>query len=540
MTFREQNELTNRVANHFRSLGGKTGDVVAVNMENCPEYLALLAGLHKIGMVASLVNTHLRQKVLAHALTICSPRWIVASESLIPAIEDVLPDVSFGKDSIWVWDGKAPADYQERDLSKALAKLSSDPPDTPHKPKFDDHILNIYTSGTTGLPKAAKVSNRRVFFSGYGLGYAMASFNDQDCIYAPLPLYHSMGMYTSWGSALATGAALGIRRRFSGSEFWDDAIKYKATGAVFIGEMPRYLLAQPPKPQDKEHNIKRVICAGLRANIWEEFQERFGIEKIFEFYGATETNVGIMNLEGRPGMLGRLVPLQSTAVKWDPDAETLIRNKQGRCDRIEEGEEGMLIGNLNSIFNLLGYDGYLIGSSEEDNQLKRATDVFRKGDEWFVTGDVVKLHDDRWVSFVDRAGDTYRWKSENVATKEVEMVLDGCPGVCEVNVYGVKVPGVEGAAGMAAVVIDREWDEKSVSEYVRSNLPHYAHPVFIRVCTELPKTSTLKHIKYVLRKDGFDPTKIEDPVYFWDRHTKQYKVLDEDLYTDIVGGNVRL
>jgi acyl-CoA synthetase (AMP-forming)/AMP-acid ligase II len=535
MTYREQQELMNRVANHFQTLGGKPGDVVAVIMENCPEYLTLIAGLNKIGMVASLINTNLRQKVLAHALTVCTPRWIVAGQSLIPAVEEALPDLALGKDTIWVWDGAAPEGYEKRDLGEVLKAVSSGPVDTTHKSQTTGHILNIYTSGTTGMPKAAKISNLRFCLGGHGMGWAMARYSYHDCVYAPVPLYHSLGITAAWGGALANGGAIGLRRRFSASKFWDDAIKYNATAAVMIGEMPRYLLAQTPKPQEKAHKITRVTCAGMRENIWNEFQERFAIDKIFEFYGGTETNVACLNLEGRPGMLGRLWPLMAAVAKWDADTETLYRNEQGRCVRVQPGEEGMLIGKLSSL--LKTFDGYL---SEKDNQAKMATDVFKPGDTWFVTGDVVKVHKGRWVSFVDRAGDTYRWKAENVATKEVEMILDGCPGMTEVNVYGVQVPGEDGAAGMAAVVRDGEWNGQSISEYVSENLPPYAIPLFIRVCAELPKTATLKHIKYVLKKDGFDPSKIEDPLYIWDRHTKQYKILDEDLYADVIGGNVKL
>ncbi|HUT55824.1 MAG TPA: long-chain-acyl-CoA synthetase [bacterium] len=537
MTWRELNALTNKVANHFLSQGGKDGDVVAVFMENCPEYLGLLAGLNKIGMVASLINTHLRQKPLAHALIICNPRWIVASEELVQALEDVIAEAPVGKEAVWVWDGQAPPGYEERDLSRPIAAASDAAPAKVKKPKFDDHVLNIYTSGTTGLPKAARVSNRRVFFSGYALGYALARFASEDCIYVPLPLYHSIGMFVGWGSALATGAAIGIRRRFSASEFFTEAKKFHATGATFIGEMPRYLLAQPPSPHERDHGIRRVITVGLRGNVWETFQQRFGIEQVFEFYGATETSVGIMNVEGKPGMLGRLMPLQAYVVKWDKDSETIVHNEKGRCINCEPGEEGMLIGRINSIFNVLGFDGYV---DDEATRSKLIKGVFSSWDEFFVTGDVVKVHDDRWVSFVDRSGDTFRWKGENVATKEVEIVLDGCPAVGDVNVYGVKVPGQEGAAGMAAVVVDGEWDCECVSKYVVENLPHYARPLFVRLCPELPMTVTLKHQKFGLRSEGFDPAKIKDPIYFWDRRQQSYKLLDEDTYADIVGGNVKL
>jgi acyl-CoA synthetase (AMP-forming)/AMP-acid ligase II len=537
VSYRQLYEEMNRVANHFLALGANTGDTVAVFMENCPEYLALLAGLNRAGLIGSLINTHLRHKVLTHAFTICSPRWIVASASLLPAVEEILADVPVGRPHLWVWDGEAPEAYQERDLARVLPAVSSAAPDKPHRPKFDDHILNIYTSGTTGLPKAARVSNRRVFFSGYALGYCMSRYNYEDCIYAPLPLYHSMGIFVSWGSALATGAALATRRRFSASEFWPEAKKLNATAAIFIGEMPRYLLSLPPGPQDRDHRVRKVITVGLRANVWEEFRRRYGIEKVFEFYGATETNVGIMNLEGRPGFLGRYMPLQAAVVKWDPETETLLRDDKGRCIWCQPGEEGMLIGRKSRILNLLGYDGYL---DEEANQQKAIKGAFSKWDEWFVTGDVVKLHEDRWVSFQDRAGDTYRWKSENVATKEVEMVLDECPLVAEVTVYGVKVPGQEGAAGMAALVCEGEWEEEVMSRHVAEKLPHYARPLFIRLCRELPKTSTMKLIKYTLRNDGFDPAKVQDPIFFWDRGLNRYVRLDEDLYADICAGNIKL
>jgi len=537
VSYRELNEWANRVANFFRSQGAKPGDVVALYMENCPEYLMVVTGLNRIGVVTSLINTHLRHQPLRHAFNICNPRWLIAGVSLLPAIEAVAAELPAGIEETWIWDGKAPAGQEQRDLGPALEKTPASPPANPDKPAFKAHVINIYTSGTTGLPKAARVSNRRIFFSGYALGYALARFSNQDVIYTPLPLYHSIGMFVGWGSVLVTGAGFGIRRRFSASDFWAEAKRFGATGATFIGEMPRFLLAQAPDPSDRDHPVRRVITVGLRANLWEEFQRRFGIEKIFEFYGATETNVGIMNVEGRPGFLGRYMPLQAAVVKWDADRECLLRDEKGRCQWVEPGQEGMLIGRVSSVLNLLGFDGYV---DDEATQTKLIKGAFSSWDEFFVTGDVVKLHEDRWVSFVDRSGDTYRWKGENVATKEVEVVLDSCAEVCDVNVYGVKVPGEEGAAGMAALVREKDWDLDRFSAFVCENLPHYARPLFLRICKEMPMTVTMKHIKYTLRKDGFDPEKIADPVYFFDRREQKYKRLDEDLYQDIVCGNLKL
>ncbi|MCP4682860.1 MAG: long-chain-acyl-CoA synthetase [Desulfobacterales bacterium] len=539
ITYSQLNSQANQVANHFSSLCAKQGDAVAVMMENCAEFLILITGLNKIGVVASLINTHLRKKQLTHALTICSPSFIVASENHVPHIEEVIDNVDLGKEDMWVWDGKAPEGYENRDLNEAVKTASSLPPQNQVKLKFDDHRLNIYTSGTTGLPKAAKVSNRRMLSGGYGVGFSLAGFKSKDVLYVPLPLYHSLAMYVGWGTTLVAGATIAIRRKFSASSFWADAKKNNATGSIVIGELPRYLMAQAPSPIEKEHSIERVITVGLRGNLWEEFQNRFNINQIFEFYGATETNVGIMNIEGRPGMMGKLSSVVGAVVRWDPDTETIIRDKKGRCIKVEEGEEGMLIGRNNVLLNkiLLGFDGYL-NKDETDKKLIKG--VFLPWDEFFVTGDVVKMHEDTWISFCDRSSDSFRWRSENVATQEVESILGDYMKIEEVSVYGVKIPGEEGAAGMAACVFKEKWDDNGLSDFIIDNLPHYARPLFIRICKELPKTSTFKRIKYTLRNEGFNPTQIKDQIYFWDRHQEKYMPLNNDLYEDIVEGNIKL
>lgn len=534
ITWAELNADANRIANLFSSLGAKPGDTVALYMENCPEFMMILAGLSKIGVVTSLINTNLRHKTLSHAMTICSPRWIVVGASLLPVLEEIQEGLPVKRDKIFVWDGEAPADYKDTDLALLTKSVSSENPPKIHRHRLSTHALNIYTSGTTGLPKAARVSNRRWFFSGWALGYAMSNLSSRDVIYVPLPLYHSIGMYVGWGGALVVGAGIGIRRRFSASEFWSEAKRIGATATTFIGEMPRYLLNQPPRPEEKDHGIRQVITVGLRANVWEEFEKRFGIGTIFEFYGATETNVGIMNADGRPGFLGRLVPLQALVVRWDQEAEDFVRDKRGRCIICEPGETGVMLGRS---ISLLGFDGYL---DDRETQAKIMKGVRWPWDEFFNTGDMVKVHEDRWVSFVDRVGDTFRWKGENVATKEVEMILDGHPAVKEINVYGVEVPGQEGRAGMAAAVFEPGWNCEEFSRFVQDNLPHYARPLFLRDCKEMQTTITFKHVKYNLRKEGFSPSVVKDRLYFWDRSREFYVPLEEDLYADIVNGNTRL
>ncbi len=539
ITYGEFDSLSNQVANHFSSLGIKKGDVVAMMMENCPEFLILFTGLNKIGAVASLLNTHLRKKPLTHAINICYPKFIVSGANLVTHIENVIDDITLNKDNIWIWDGKAPAEYEARDLNEKLKTASTAPSENQVKLKFDDQVINIYTSGTTGLPKAARVSNRRIIVGGYGVGYMLAGIRQKDVLYVPLPLYHSLAVYVGWGATLVSGGTIVIRRKFSASNFWTDAKKVNATVSIVIGELPRYLLSQAPGPAEKDHNIKRLITVGLRGSLWEEFRNRFNINQIYEFYGATETNVGVANIEGRPGMMGRIAGVMAAVVRWDPDTETLIRNEKGRCIKVKTGEEGMLLGRKNFFTNklLLGFDGYV---NQEETNKKLIKGVFHSWDEYFITGDVVKMHENKWISFCDRSSDSFRWRSENVATQEIENILSDFTKIEEVSVYGVKIPGEEGAAGMAACVFRDTMDDDGLSDFVIDNLPHYARPLFIRKCKELPKTSTFKRIKYTLRNEGFNPTEVKDPLYFWDRHQEKYMPLNNGLYEDIINGHLKL
>ncbi len=539
VTYGELEALSNQVANHFSSLGIKEGDVVAVMMENCPEFLILVTGLNKIGAVASLINTHLRKKPLVHSINICYPKFIVASANLVTHLDDIIDDITLNKDDIWIWDGKAPAEYKARDLNETLKTASTAPSENQVKLKFDDQVINIYTSGTTGLPKAARVSNRRILIGGYIVGHSLAAITQKDILYVPLPLYHSLALYVGWGTTLVSGGTMVIRRKFSASNFWTDAKKVNATVSVVIGELPRYLLSKAPSPAEKDHNIKKLITVGLRGSLWEEFRNRFNINRIYEFYGATETNVGIVNIEGRPGMMGKIMGIMGAVVRWDPDTETLIRNEKGRCIKAKEGEEGMLLGRKNFLTNklFLGFDGYV---NKEETNKKLIKGVFHSWDEFFMTGDVVKVHKDNWISFCDRSSDSFRWRSENVATQEVENILSDFNEIEEVSVYGVKIPGEEGAAGMAACVFKEAVDGDGLSAFVIDNLPHYARPLFIRICKELPKTSTFKRIKYTLKNEGFNPNEVKDSLYFWDRHQEKYMPLNNGLYENIMNGDVKL
>jgi acyl-CoA synthetase (AMP-forming)/AMP-acid ligase II len=395
-------------------------------------------------------------------------------------------------------------------IDDALEQSSTERDSHGYTPSNSDVYCYIYTSGTTGLPKAAIIRNQRMLGANIGFGRLMHRCGPGDTIYVTLPLYHSSAMFLGWGPALVTGASIALRRKFSASSFWQDIRRFDATSFIYIGELCRYLLNQPPDPKDREHRLRTCAGNGLRPDIWETFQRRFDIPVIREFYGSTEGNTALLNFEGRPGMIGKMQRGQAL-VRCDPMTGELIRNAEGRCERIGEGEIGLLLGRVSKV---LRFDGYLDPAATNK---KLVADVFEDGDQYFDTGDLLELHAGKWLSFADRAGDTFRWKGENVSTNEVAEILDGANGVLEANVFGVEIPGTEGRAGMVAISIDEGFDLEAFTKHIDENLASYQRPLFLRILAdEMRVTATFKHQKVEYRDEAFDLARVKDPLYVRD------------------------
>jgi len=357
------------------------------------------------------------------------------------------------------------------------------------------------------------------------------ALDPSETVYVTLPLYHSNAMFAGWSAVLATGACMALRRRFSASRFWSDVRRYDASAFVYIGELCRYLLHQPASPDERRHSVRVATGNGLRPDIWEAFQERFRIPLVREFYGATEGNVALANFVGRPGMVGRLQAGQAV-VRCDLATGDVLRGDDGWCHSVEEGETGLLLGRIHRVAT---FDGYV---DEQASRRKIREDVFAKGDRYFDTGDLLTVHADGWLSFADRVGDTFRWKGENVSTNEVAEVLNRAPGVLESNVYGVEVPGTEGRAGMASLRCDTSFSLEALNDRVIEQLPVYQRPYFLRLQSEMRVTGTFKHQKTDYRREGFDPARTQDPLFFLDG--EKYVPLDAALYRAIVSGEVSL
>ncbi len=502
------------------------GDVVALIGPNAPEYLAWIFACSRVGATAALINTNLAGRPLQHALEASNARlWVVETRWC-----DRLPE---GGDILHY--GGTHSRGSSADASVRAA------PATPYPPaKIDPEsdFVYIYTSGTTGLPKPCRVAHARSIMAGAGFGPIVFGLKKGDKLYNVLPLYHASGLLIGVGSAIVTRTPMALREKFSASAFWSDVARYQATAILYIGELCRYLVNAPEHPAEHNNPVRVAVGNGLRPDVWPEFQRRFGIPMIREFYGATEAPGFIFNLSGRVGSVGR-VPMRRSGwislVRYDVDRDEHIR-EDGWMVECDPGEVGEMLVRLadNPSSGATEYRGY---TDAEATNKKILTNVFVEGDRYFRTGDLLRRDEDDYFYFVDRIGDTFRWKGENVSTAEVADALTATEMVTEATVVGVEVPGHEGRAGLAALVIEREFETDAL-ESVVATLPAYAQPVFVRILSQLAKTGTFKVQKNQLRIDGVDPTKIDDALYV--RVGRHYEPLDAARWDAVCSGTLRL
>jgi fatty-acyl-CoA synthase len=529
----------NRYARWARSAGVAKGDTVALIMPNGIDYVAAWLGISRVGGVVALINTKLVGQSLAHCIDVAKPAQIIVAHELNEALDSASPHLQT-EAKVWT-HGDARGG---RAIDVALAALDDGPlsPDERGDVTINDRALLIYTSGTTGLPKAASISHRRILNWGFWFA-GLTGATPQDRLYDCLPLFHSVGGIVAPCSMLAAGGSVVVAEKFSASNFWPEIVRHDCTLFQYIGELCRYLLKAPPSEYENRHRLRLVCGNGLRGDIWEDFQARFAIPRILEFYAATEGNFSLFNVEGQPGAIGRIPPLlahrfPASLVKLDPDSGVPLRNAEGFCIPCARGEAGEAIGRIGTADAGGGrFEGYTEASETEKKILR---DVFAKGDAWFRTGDLMRLDDKGFFHFVDRIGDTFRWKGENVATSEVNDAVRDFTGVIDATTYGVGIPGTDGRAGMSAIVVNEGFDVAALPVHLAQRLPAYARPVFMRISRELDATETFKQKKGELAREGFDPGAISDPLLMLDPKTGAYVALDAKTYTQINEGTIRL
>ncbi|MDG1813240.1 MAG: long-chain-acyl-CoA synthetase [Porticoccaceae bacterium] len=541
LTWGQFNALTNQYAHSLKSQGVARGDCVAVLIENRTELLCSIFALAKIGATAGLVNTGLTDRPLAHCISVVESKKCLVGQELLAAISGVKGNLTLqDKDYLWVADPLIIADAPDwaTDFSATLAGMPTD-----NLPETDEIVageiaLYIFTSGTTGLPKPALIYHRKIMSAAKPYSKAGFHAKPSDRLYICLPLYHATGFLLGIGSCLHSGASMFVRRRFSATQFWPEVQKHQTTLFIYVGELCRYLAMAPECPDEKNNPLKTMLGNGLRPDIWDTFRNRFGVKRITEIYGSSEGNVSLLNILNKESTIGT-GSVVVMLVKYDIENDEIVLDEDGKVIEVEPGEAGLMLGQIDDLYK---FDGYKNADATNDKIL---TDLREPGDRWFNTGDLIRTVDVGFAmglphyQFVDRVGDTFRWRAENVSTNEVGEILNACDQVEISNVYGVDIPGAEGKAGMAAITLTpgQQFNAAEFTEFVDRELPAFARPVFVRIEQEQDTTGTFKLFKGKLKQQAYHLDQVDEPIYVRQPKSKQYELLDRGFYEQLINGS---
>uniref|UniRef100_A0A5K3EPR7 Long-chain-fatty-acid--CoA ligase n=1 Tax=Mesocestoides corti TaxID=53468 RepID=A0A5K3EPR7_MESCO len=581
-TYGDLDDYSNRIGNFLISKGIKRQQNIVLFMETEPQYIALWLGASKVGIATGLINSNVRRDALVKCLMQLNPEAVIVGGSLVEAVMEagIVPEGKLpkGRDVIlfppktktktqWGTDLVA-TQITHLPLADAISASSTASPPPPTKPfALTDVLIYVFTSGTSGMPKAAIITLSRYMFMCSAIHY-FCGIRPDDVMYIPLPIYHTAGGIVGVGQMLFFGVQIALRTRFSASKFWSDCIKYDCTVIQYVGETLRYLLSQPHSPEETQHKVRLATGNGVRREIWVDFVKRFGIKQVGEYYGATESNSNLANSENKVGSLGFtsiILPWAYPVILVKTDLETgeVVRDpKTGLCILCEYGEVGQLVGRIKRSSPVRNFEGYI---NREETSRKVISNVKCFGDKYFLSGDLLVQDELGFFYFVDRLGDTFRWRGENVSTTEVENLVAKAINFADCAVYGVKVPGNEGRAGMLALSLyDNAYGGNNNSALTEGHaradvrpeileaellndladvfgkqLPIYARPLFVRFMKALDTTDTFKFKKINMMKTGFDINATNDRIYYLNTKANVYNRLDADVYQRILVNQIR-
>lgn len=550
-TFKELYDTVLKYARVLKEEYGITNkDTVALDCTNKPEFIFIWFALWSLGATPAFINYNLTDNSLVHCIKQSDSKVLFVDTDpqvveLVSACEDKVKSIS----QIVYLD-----DNFKSKVSTAI------PYRAPNSERHPEHKLwdtagYIYTSGTTGLPKAAIISWKKFKIGSFLFG-TVIKLSPHDIVYSAMPLYHSTASILGLCSAFIKGSGFAIGHKFSTTAFWTEVKLSGATYIQYVGETGRYLLNSPYSPDERSHSVKCATGNGMRPDVWQKFKERFNIPVVAEFFASTESPLATTNYQegefgigavGKYGWIAQWLMLKhnQTLVRVDPEnGNSIYRNpKTGLCERPKVGEPGEFVAripNPDKIHETFqGYKGNEKATSE-----KTLRNVFKKGDAYFRSGDLLKFDKDGLLYFVDRMGDTFRWKSENVSTNEVEEVIsqfeDGAL-FKQVVVVGIKVPNHEGRAGFA--VIELKNSEKGLSsetlnklsDYLNAKLPKYAVPVFLKFVDNIELTGNNKVQKVKYQNQQFPPN--HDENVYWLKNKKYIPLVDHDWNLISTGGH---
>ncbi|KAI2632787.1 fatty-acyl-CoA synthase [Xylaria nigripes] len=548
-TYREFYDAIQPVANWLlKDLGIQKGEMVAVDGENSPEYLFIMFALEAIGASFALVNCNLTGNALVHSVKLSTSRYLITDEQVQNLVSPVEAEL--------VNAGAKPI-YYGPEFIQSLKDVEPLPKERRMGLDPTGPYSLLYTSGTTGMPKGVVQNRARVLLVGRVI-QRFLSLRSGDRMYTCLPLYHATALALCVITCFFSGASVALGRKFSHTSFWPEVHASQATHIQYVGEMCRYLVNAPPGPLDRGHKVRMAWGNGMRADVWEPFRERFGIECINEVYGASD-GVTMMTNPNRGdftrdavavhGPLWHLLNRDDKRVLVDPVTEELVRGKNGWAIEATANEPGEIIVRMDPADPERGMPYYFKNRSATVK--RRLSDVFAKGDLWFRTGDLFREDSDGRVYFVDRLGDTFRWRSQNVSTTEVADVVGAFPQVAEASVYGLLVPHTEGRAGCAAIVPTEDVlkgsgiDMSALAAHCLAHLPRYAVPLFVRIKRSLDYTGTHKVQKQKMRSEGIDLATIkesssDDQMYWLPPGSQKYVAFTEKDLEGLKAGRVRL
>jgi citronellyl-CoA synthetase len=541
ISYDEYNRRSNRYAHFFQSQGYKKGDVVALLMDNCPEYLMVVTGLAKIGVITALINTGVRGEVLAQGINLVEARSMIIGSNFIELYQTIAERLRFRSPGTVYVDGPQPAlelPASLQSLALLLGECSEENPSLTAEIQGEDILVYLYTSGSYGARKAVPVSHQRFWIVGQQLR-SFGYLNEDSIQYMCLPLYYNSGFTVCFSGMIITGSTMVLKSEFSATRFWSDIRRYQANYFTGVGEMCRYLYSQEESPDDADNPLEIIICNGMWEGLIEPFKQRFGVKHIIEIYGTTENVGSLFNYEEIPGMCGNLSILnqrQGEVVRFNFDSSELLRDENNQLIKCSPGMVGVLLCEINEVNPFYGYV-----NDSEATEAKIIRNAFSEGDAYLNTCDLMELHENDYISFVDRLGDTYRWKAKTVSADQVADVLLKFFGPIEdACVYGVKIPGHEGRCGMAALqfIEGETMDWKRFLSYINSRMPEHARPIFIRICRDLDHINSLEEIKQQLQQEGFDMSGIKDSIFFYHPQKEAYIPMPQDIYNDIIAGKL--
>lgn len=496
-TFAATNARTNELAHGLTRAGVKKGDMVALLLPNCLEFVFTWFALAKIGAVEVAVSDAYVGAFLAHPLRLSQARILVTSPDLARRVAEIEADVP-ALATIYLVQGEGEPEDAVREIQRSFSRVkvrafseldSGDGSEPVVDVSPSDSAAVLMTSGTTGPSKGVVMRHSHMYFFAEE-DVQLMRLTDRDVYMTAFPLFHGNAQFLTVYPCLIAGAHCVLYPRFSASDWSLRAARSGATATNLLGATMAFILDKPSRPEDTAHRVRRIYAAPLAPNLGKAFTERFGVAEYVDGFGQTEISNIFMTPPGAPrpaGASGVLVDQWFEARLVDPETG----------DPVPDGTPGELWIRP-KVTGIVAYE--YLGMPE------RTVEAWR--DLWFHTGDMLRVDPEGWYYFVDRVKDALRRRGENISSFEVERGVSSHPSVAQCAVVGVRADQDAGEDEVMAFVVlkpDASPDAHAIWEHCDQKLPAFMRPRYVEFVGSLPLTATEKIQKKALRERGPGP-----------------------------------